>query len=280
MNRPNILSYLDYREFLNSYIEYLRERGDFSNRDFAKKIGIKGHSFIKSVIDRKKDLSLDLARRVVEALALSAEERDFFLLLLEFDQAKDSLSKEEAYEKILKHFNSQKIRQTIQAEYQVGSSCVANLIFEAIETKWGQKSIKEMASDLQTTEEEVNTAIQALEGVGWIKKEGAFWKKQEAALESPLETQSLALRKLYREILERSKRALDELEPGDRRFGSLTLALDKDSAELAYSKLMETLKEIHSLHLSSKKSESVYQIGIQVFPMLRLSEVQDQNDAQ
>jgi hypothetical protein len=50
MDRPSIFSYGNYRSFLHDFICYLRNRGSYSNRAFARKAGFKSHTFVNLIL--------------------------------------------------------------------------------------------------------------------------------------------------------------------------------------------------------------------------------------
>ncbi|NLE02187.1 MAG: TIGR02147 family protein [Fibrobacter sp.] len=75
----NIFNYIDYREFLEDFYHEQKARNKaFSFQFFANKAGFKSKSFIKLVIDGKKNLTEESMEKLNNVLKLS--EKSFSIL--------------------------------------------------------------------------------------------------------------------------------------------------------------------------------------------------------
>src|SRR6478735_304809 len=76
-----------------------RRRG-FSHRAFSRRVGLGSPNHLKRVMDGERNLTLEMAARFAEALGLTGEAADYFVQLVRLGQAKSSLERSRAYEKL------------------------------------------------------------------------------------------------------------------------------------------------------------------------------------
>src|SRR5258706_5972124 len=93
---PQILQYLDYRDFLRDYYAHRKVvDGDFSQRNFAREAGLPAScsSLLPAVIKGRRQLSQNLRIKFGKAMRLGEREYRYFDLLVQFNQAKGMTEK-------------------------------------------------------------------------------------------------------------------------------------------------------------------------------------------
>lgn len=86
--KPRISEHLDYRAFLNSMYNYLKiEKPGFSYRSFAKAAGLNSPSFLKLVMDGKRNLTDESIEKFAHAFMLNQEESEYFRTLVKYNQS-------------------------------------------------------------------------------------------------------------------------------------------------------------------------------------------------
>src|SRR5262249_17960372 len=97
-DRPNIFLYEDYRSFLKDLYRYLKEtqRG-FSHRFFSKKAGFTSPNMLQLVIDGKRNVTSKTVGKFIRGLKLNQQESEFFIALVDFNQAPSSEEKSRAF---------------------------------------------------------------------------------------------------------------------------------------------------------------------------------------
>lgn len=94
---PSVLGYDDYRAFLRDAFAFRRERDRrFSQRAFALRAGLAFKSHLKSVLDRKLNLSAKAVEQYILGLRLRGNEAEGFRLLVAANQGKGGLEAEAA----------------------------------------------------------------------------------------------------------------------------------------------------------------------------------------
>lgn len=113
---PAIGAYTDYRHYLRDFYEYKRQlsRKDlrpYSYATFAAGADIKSPNYLKLIIDGQRNLSREMAVKFSKALALSKEELEEFLALVDFTQATEPLERN----RFLKVLADLRVRQQLKA---------------------------------------------------------------------------------------------------------------------------------------------------------------------
>src|SRR3954469_5823001 len=84
---PDVLGYLDYRVYLKDWYDERkrRERG-FSYRILAREVGYRSHAFFSLVLQRRSNISMEVAMGFADCIGLKDREREYFLLLVSCNQ--------------------------------------------------------------------------------------------------------------------------------------------------------------------------------------------------
>jgi len=77
---PDVLGYLDYRTYLKDWYE-ARKRSEpgFSYRTLAKLVGYRSHAFFSLVLQRRSNISMDVAMGFADCIGLAGQSREYFL---------------------------------------------------------------------------------------------------------------------------------------------------------------------------------------------------------
>jgi len=138
-SKPNIYDYFDYRKYLHDLVDHLNTKGLYSNRKFAKKAGIRCPGHLRRIIEGKRNLTRDAARRFAQGFDLIRKETDFLLLLTEFNHAKSSDDQKKILEEILSFRGFQNIRKTEVDQYEYFSKWYHIAVLVSLGTPWGQR---------------------------------------------------------------------------------------------------------------------------------------------
>ena len=100
-SKINIYEYLDYRAYLRDLFEEKKAtvRG-FSYRSFCRKAGIVNPSFLKLVIDGKRNLTPASIMKFAKGFTLKRHEGEFLHNLVMFNQASTHEEKNHYYKKL------------------------------------------------------------------------------------------------------------------------------------------------------------------------------------
>lgn len=86
--RPNIFEFNDPQVYFREMVDHFKELGKFSNRSFARELGLKSHSLVPMIYYGQRSISHELAARLVILFELNEKESEFFQMLVERDRSR------------------------------------------------------------------------------------------------------------------------------------------------------------------------------------------------
>ena len=93
----SVIEYQDYRLYiLDNYLEK-KSSSAFTWREFAKRTGFASGSYLKLISSGKSRLVEEGARKTATAMELQDFEYDYFVLLVQYDNAKNALQKKKFF---------------------------------------------------------------------------------------------------------------------------------------------------------------------------------------
>lgn len=272
IKRPKLFSYLDYRDLLKDFFEFLKETQQFTVRQFATQVGFGSPSYLKMILDKKRSLRPRNARTVARRLGFNAHEMNFFETLVRFNSAKDANTRDLEYQNLLKFRQFLQIRRTADAEYECFSSWYVIPILEGIETDWAKNSPAKMAESLNIKEEQVRDALSLLQRLGLIEKKDGAWRRLDKILETAPTVQSLTVRNFHKVMIEKALEAVDAVPENERALGGLTLPLTDESYIELRDLLFKFRQDLSARYSSEPEATKVFQLNLQLFPLFKLKD--------
>lgn len=93
----DVSTFQNYRELLSTWLAWKQKsRGGFSMRLLAKRAGIQSPTFLSDVLAGKKNLSLDSAKSLSQAMSLNPNEEKYFISLVRLNQSKNESEQSDA----------------------------------------------------------------------------------------------------------------------------------------------------------------------------------------
>ena len=89
----SVIEYQNYHQFILDYYTEKKCSTAFTWREFAKVAGFASGSYLKLVSDGKAKLVEESAKKTATAMGLQDFEYDYFMLLVQYENAKDSQQK-------------------------------------------------------------------------------------------------------------------------------------------------------------------------------------------
>lgn len=268
--RPSVYTYGNYRSFLQSMVRYLKERKEYSCRSFAAKAGLKAQSFIKLVIEGKRNLNADTAERVALALGLRKKEAEFFCQLVRFNQAKDLEEQNFYYQRLRRFARAELVQRRRVDTYELYSQWYHIPLYESFREEWQEVDVGGLARLLGLRDYQVHSSMGLLERLSLIEREGGRVRRRDAVIETPDEFSSLLVRNFHSEMGELAVRRLGELEQREREFRAVTFALSEESFEKLRVLLQEFSTQVGVDFSSDPSPKKLCQLNIQLFPLAEL----------
>jgi len=268
--RP-LFSYLDFREYLRDKLKDLKTSHWYSERAFADRAGFSSPSYVKMVLDGKRNLSLDGAQKIAKALNLKKSETKFFQILVQFTQAKKSDQRTQHLKAIMEFKKFLEIRPLEPFQFEYFSNWRLVALREALTSSYWQKQTPQvLATALDWKEPEVLEAFSLLLKLDLIKAAPlGGYQATDRPLQTPKEMQSLVVRNYHRQMLGLAASSLDSVAITERDVGALTIPLSEKSYLEVKEKVAALRREINAKYSNQAEARSIYQLNFQLFPLIK-----------
>lgn len=268
--KTDVFDYLDYRAFLRDcYAERQRSRA-LSYRGFARRAGLRSPNYLKIVIEGKRNLSDELAGRFAGAFGLEADEREFFVALVQFNQARTAAARNAAYTRLT---GFRRYRQARPLEVQ----------HAAYHSTWYVPAVRELATRRGFREDpgwiartlrpvitraEAAHALRTLQELGLLVRDDQGCLVQgDALLSTGPETQGHHIANYHRMMLEMAAQSIDTMDASERDISSLTLCLGEDGLRRLKDRIQRFRRELLDLSTLERDPRQVVQVNFQLFPL-------------
>jgi len=266
-----IFEYIDYRKFLADFYQIKKETSHyFSYRYFAMKIGVNSPSFLKHVIDGKRNLTRQMAERFCNVLDLSPKEKLYFRNLVLFNQAKTSSEKQEHYAVLrsMAGLVKESVLNTDQFDYF--AKWYTPVIRELICLFDFQDNYELIAGLLEPKIDpsEAKAAVELLLRLKLVEKgESGGYKQTSSAITVDSSVKSVAVRSFTRAMLDLSKAALDIFDKKIRHISGITMGISPETYDVLAAEIEAFKDRVKVIVNQDKSSNRIYQMNISLFPL-------------
>jgi uncharacterized protein (TIGR02147 family) len=264
-----IFDYLEYRDFLRDHYNYHKNNHRFfSFRYISGKTGLDASFYVK-VLNKQKHIADKAIPTLINFLHFNRQEGDYFSLLVKFNKAKQNDQEMFYFEKLL-------------ALRRPSATVLDNEMFEYFSSWWNialrelinivpaVTDSKDLASRLlpAIAPAQARRSIALLQKLGMIQKDesGAFKLKSDFVTTEGM-VHALAIRSFQKEMLRLAMEAIDRVPREDRDISTLTISTSRECLSLIREKLAEIRREIIELVRKEEKTEEVFQLNFQIFPL-------------
>jgi len=277
----DIYSYHDFRFFIRDRVEALREaQPTLSIREILRRVECSSPSYYKEVIlDAKRRMSSAAARRFASFFMLSADETEYFLLLLQYNQASTELERLHFLDKLMKfkkrpitenHFLSVHEYGYLAEWYHAVVRELLPLFPEFGNRNEGER--KELAGllRLKLTDMQIDASIKLLESLKFIRKnKNGNYEKTDTALR--VEKKTPAAYKTLCDFMNIAKTVVNSTDASSRMVKAAVLSLNSEAYSIIEKKLNEAFQEIADIAADAAPAvDRLYTVNIQFVPLTKL----------
>ncbi|MBK8801094.1 MAG: TIGR02147 family protein [Fibrobacteres bacterium] len=269
---PVVFSFLDHREFLRRWYEWkkLSSRG-FSYRSFAKKAGFSSMSFLRDVIEGRRNISEDSVEKFLGAIGLVEDAAVYFRELVKYNRETDDTKKAQSFRKLLllqarREFSSVKLAQS-----RYYSDWIHVVLREVAPLERFEGNAKRMGESIRPAlpTAQVQESLELLLELGMLEKAKDGSYRQTNARLIPGDQDAAIIRNAKRQMLLHALDRLDQGPPPDTLISSTTLAVSRHRAK----KIAEQLRQFGLDLLADTVTDDgpvdqVVQINFQLIPFL------------
>ena len=268
-----IFDYSDFRLFLKDWLQEQKTQGHpMTYEVFGEAVGFRSKGFLTQILQGKTKVPLPMIPRIAEVLDLKKKEKEYFSLLVQFNQAKSAAQRAELHREILDGFRVEaKALALDQFEYY------QKWYYSALRSILGYYPFRGDYADLAKqldppiTPAQAKRGISLLEELGLIvKHEDGFYRLTDRLITSGESFSSHAVIQFQRETMDLAKAALEGFPKSKRNGSTLTLGLSDEGYKAMEEKLRILRQELAEIARFDKGIDRVIQINLHAFPLTRL----------
>jgi uncharacterized protein (TIGR02147 family) len=272
---PVIFNYLDYREFLKDY--YAEQKAimpSFSYQWMADKAGFKSKSFIKLVIDGRKNLTAESLEKLNLVLKLAEKQFSYLKELIAYNQAQTHALKKYRFERLFMYRKRNPGRLVLQNQYSFYSKWYTNTIRELVTFFDFKGNYEALAKKVQPSisARQAKESIRLLLKLGLIKKTKIGVVQTDPLITTGDEVASLAVQNFHLQNMVLAAESIDTCPSQDRDISCLVLGLSKQGFEALKEETQAYRKRVLRIARDDSNVERVYHVAIGVFPTSRKGE--------
>lgn len=271
----NIYTYLDFRKYLKDKLAQQKaEHRYFSYRYFARVAGLSSPSYLKMVMDGKRNLTPTTIHQFAKAFKLAKKETDYFEALVLFNQAKAEKEKELYFERLAALRPTTALTGLDKDQYEYFTQPHFVVIREMVALPHFQEDPRWIAARLRRKVKgrDVEHALHVLKRLGLIvRNDDGRLVQSDAAVTTPPEVTSFELVKFQRIMLDDAKEALLNVPQARRDISTVTVPIPLSSLPKIKQRIQAFREEILDfINQGDDQYDAVYQLNLQLFPLTKI----------
>ncbi len=279
---PNrdIIYYTDYRKFLRDYYSAKKKQvKGFTYQVFADQAEFSAVSFLKMVIDGKKNLTEESVGKVARALKLKKKSAEYFKNIVFFTQVKSIAEKKRYLGRIDRYRKQNKPELLLAGEYDYLRNWLHVVVRETVELHDFDENPVQIAKKLRygVKPDEIKKSLTFLIEHGFLKrdKKGRLVKRDKTLSNGTIphdEELELIARSYHLKMIELAGKAVSELPKELRHVINGTLSMSRENYDIACKRIGTLFYELLELAGSDEGADEIFQLNINLFPMSRGSD--------
>jgi uncharacterized protein (TIGR02147 family) len=271
----SILSYIDYRLYLRDFYDEKKQTTRFfSTRYFAKKAGLSSASFLREIINGKKNLGKPTVEKFILALGLTGKEARFFKHLVFFNQAVGADEKQDHYAVLLSLMNTVKEFQLTALQLQIYNYWYVPVIRELVCIMDFKDDFALLAKSIYPviTASEAKSAVNLLVRLKMLRKlENGMYEQTSRAVQAKSDLDAMAILNFTRAMAEKAIYALVTLPKDERNFSTITCGMSRSCYEIILAETSAFKDRVVTIINNDARTQTdrVYQFNFQIFPVSR-----------
>ena len=267
-----VMEYNSYRVYIRDYYAERKDCSGFTWRDFAKDAGYSSPVFLKLVCDGKSNLSDVGVERVASAMGLVGVDLQYFRLLVAFDHEKDSAPKKRIYAEMRKLAKDNFVALVGEDQYDYYDNWVNPVLREVAPQMHGAtpaKMAEKFVFDVDAAQ--IKKSLNLLQKTALLQKDeqGNFVQGSKSITTGNLETASLAIRDMHRQMGELAVQSLDVVPVAERDVSGMTMGISEAAFAKISKEIADFRRRIGAIVMEDQGEERVYRMNIQFFPLTK-----------
>jgi uncharacterized protein (TIGR02147 family) len=271
-SQPEIMNFTDYRQYLREYYDFMKDTtAFFSHRYFMRKAGIASPNFLKNVMEGRKNLTKETVLKFARALGFTPRETDYFENLVFFEQAPTSERKQYYYDR-LRLFSRGIVRTLVQSDqseyFAKWYHCVVR---ELVAVRDYHDDWARLGKDVRPriTPSRARKSVETLLRLGLVRRnsDGTYAQTARNVTAGDNPVAVMHIRQYHKDSLKNAAAAIDSVPATRRSCTSVVMSIDEATYRDIEAEIKEFRNRISLIANTTKSSDRVYQVAIQMFPV-------------
>lgn len=267
-----VVEYIDYRQYLLDYYAEQKRCSGFTWRAFAKLAGFSSGSYLKLVCDGKTRLTVDGATKTATAMGLAGFELQYFLLMVDYNDSKDSSKKKKAFDAMIAFASSHNVR-TMDGNAFAYFDSWKNPVLRELAVAMPNANFSEMAERCYP---EI-TPLEVAETIAFLKdnnllvqdKEGHYHCIDRAITTGNMQSVPEPVHSMQLQMSELAIDALKKLPVAERNFSGVTMGITAKAYEKILAEMAKFRRRVLAIATEDEETEQVYRLNLQLFPLTK-----------
>lgn len=256
---------------MRDFYEERKRSSLFSWREFSKLAGFTSPNYIQLVCEGKSRLSKTGVEKVATAMELAGSDRDYFLAMERFGDAKSDSKKIQAFNEMQNIAKENRLRVVDGEAFKYFESWVNPVMRELAPIMPGTKPL-ELARNCYpvVSAAEVRQSLDFMVHANFLKKVGEdTYVQTEKVVTGSSAAIPLALRSMNRQMSKFATDAIDDIPPEKRHTAGVTLGMSNATYKWLVQKLESLRQQVVAMAAKEKDYDKVYRLNLQLFPLTK-----------
>lgn len=265
----SVFDHTDFRAFLGAwYRDAKAANRSVSYRSIATRVGYSSPGFFTQILQGKTNISLATAEGFADLIGLKGRQREYFLNLVVWNQAKDETTRDRARSK-LEHFQEFRIHVLSEKQERFLESWHHAAIREMIGIRPFQGDFESLARSLDppVSPHLARHSIELLLELGLAAKTSRGIERRDSSLSAgrafPAETTS----HFFRELHGLGARALDHFPPEERNLSWVTLSVSDKARTEVVEEIRAFRRRVLEIASRDERPTRVHQLTVMLHPL-------------
>lgn len=268
---PSVYDYLDFRSFLNDHIAYRKQRrAGFSQRQFAAMAGFRSPSYVKMVLDGKRNIKPATALDLAKACQLDLDGSRYFETLVRMNQAQSTQERDTYFRQLggFRHYRQAHRLEIAHSAYY--SEWYIPAVYELSEhtsfvhdPDWIRRKLMPPISKAQA-----QRALDVLHELGFFQRsQDGTVVRAHAVLSTGPELRTMHVANYHRAMITLAGESIDNVPSAERDISSLTLCLGEEELQSIKNRIRAFRQELLEIAEGATRKERIVQVNFQLFPL-------------
>lgn len=273
---PLVRNYSSYREFVRDWFNYKKSlRSGFSYRQFSSRLGLKSPNFMQLVLAGERNLSDELAEKLSELMNLKGAQKNYFLALVHYEQARNPEEKAKLEKLLLAEKRKMVTTQIEKLRAEVLSSWHHMLVRELVFLPNFEPSGEFISRALSglITPEEGEASIQTLLALELIKMDesGRYQASNLAVDTGDFVFERSLIQESHSQTLKTWGRNLARLNTDEQELGILHIPINSEKIPELRTRIRRFQDELIGWLCEEKNPDRVVQVGTYLIPFAKVA---------